>query len=234
MSTVADVEPTDAQLVDLAKGGDFAAFEELVNRHEKRLYGLLQHMLRNPEEAKDALQTALLQALDGLPNFRGDAAFGTWITRIATNAGLKVIRQRQRRPSTSLEAATEPDADGHIAHPEYIADWRDEPSRLLEHQEMRELIAQTVDTLPEGQRLVFVLRDLEDYSIQETAKALGITPANVKVRLLRARLAIRERLTRIFGNPHRRMTRHDHAPGNDRTAVAELLASYEADGRTWQ
>lgn len=195
----------DEALVRSARAGDLAAFEELVSRHERRIYTLALRITGSVEEAQDVTQQAFLNAMDHLDSFRGAAAFGTWITRIAANIALKVLRKRRGLPTVSLDAASSPDGDGHIPHPEYVAEWRDAPDRLADLRETRSLIDAAVASLDEKARAVFLLRDAEGLSVKETARALGMTEANVKVRLMRARLALREKLTRAFGDPARRL-----------------------------
>ncbi len=199
----------DPSLVSRARAGDYAAFEELVTRHERRLYGIALQIVRRPEDAEDAVQTAFLGALEHLGEFREEASFAAWITRIATNAALKVLRKRRGLPVAAPPAAGG-DGEGDIPHPEFIADWRDEPARRVEGRELRRILGEAIDGLPENHRLVFVLRDVAGRSVEETAEALGISRANVKVRLLRARLALREKLTRTFGDPERRVTAGRH------------------------
>ncbi len=199
----------DLSLVSRARAGDYAAFEELVTRHERRLYGIALRIVRRPEDAEDAVQTAFLGALEHLGEFREEASFAAWITRIATNAAIKVLRKRRGLPVAPPPAAGG-DGEGDIPHPEFIADWRDEPARLVEGREIRRILEEAIDGLPENHRLVFVLRDVAGRSVEETAEALGISRANVKVRLLRARLALREKLTRAFGDPERRVPAGRH------------------------
>ncbi len=201
----------DAELVRRAQQGELAAFEALVARHERHVFSLALRMLRQEQDAEDVTQTTFLSALEHLAGFRGEASFATWVTRIATHAALKVLRKRQGLEMVSLEGATEPSADREtIAHPEFIADWRQSPAHLVERGETRRLIESALEELDEKHRLVFLLRDVEGFSVRETAQALGLTEVNVKVRLLRARLQLRERLTRVFGDPARRLAPHRH------------------------
>lgn len=203
----------DVELVRRAKAGDLAAFETLVSRHERQIYTLAWRLLQNQHDAEDVTQQAFLSALEGLAGFREEASFATWLNRIATYAALKVIRKRQGLDTVSLEATTEPSEDyDSIPRPEYIADWRESPERLVERNEIRELLDAALIELDDKHRLVFLLRDVEGLSGAETAATLGLTEANVKVRLLRARLQLREHLTRVLGNSARRLLRpHDHA-----------------------
>ncbi|HOX36410.1 MAG TPA: sigma-70 family RNA polymerase sigma factor [Candidatus Brocadiia bacterium] len=200
---------TDEQLVALAKSGRFAAFDTLVARYENLLYSIAMGILRHREDAEDAVQNALTGAIEHLDGFRGEASFKTWITRITVNASLKNLRSRGRRAAISLAASTED--DGLIPHPDFIAEWRGEPSEILAGKELNRLLDSAITALPENYRMVFLLRDIEELSVAETAEILGISEANVKVRLLRARLALREKLTRVFGDEAGRLKPHDHA-----------------------
>ena len=206
-------DPPDAELVRRAKAGELDAFESLTNRYEQRVYSLALRMLRQEQDAEDVTQQTFLSALEGLNGFRGDAAFATWLLRIATYAALKVIRKRKGLDTISLEGATEK-ADDYdtIPHPEYIADWRQSPEELVRNNETRRLLDEALARLDEKHRLVFLLRDVEGLSVKETAAALGLSEANTKVRLLRARLQLREQLTQSLGDPQRRVVRTPHDP----------------------
>jgi RNA polymerase sigma-70 factor (ECF subfamily) len=206
-------ETADTELVALAQIGDLDAFEALANRYERRVYSLALRMLRQEQDAEDVTQQAFLSAMENLGRFRGDASFSTWLLRIATHAALKVIRKRKGLDTVSLEQATEEeDSYGTIPHPEYIADWRQSPEELVRKNEVQRLLDDALAKLDEKHRLVFLLRDVEGLSVKETAEALGLSEANTKVRLLRARLQLREELTRTLGDPERRLVRpHQHA-----------------------
>ena len=196
----------DAQLVALAKAGELSAFEALVHRHERAAYSLARRMLQNEQDAQDVTQQAFLSAVEHLAGFREEASFKTWLLRIATHAALKVIRKRKGLDTVSLEEATEVSEDfDSIPHPEYIADWRQSPEQLVERNETRRLLDEALALLDEKHRLVFLLRDVEGMSVKETADALGLGESNVKVRLLRARLQLREHLTRTLGDPETRI-----------------------------
>lgn len=211
MADAAVPEVTDATLVNRAQGGDLAAFESLMARHERRVYALALRMLRNEHDAEDVTQQTFLSAVEGLAKFRGDSSFSTWVLRIATYAALKIIRKRNGLDVVSFDQATDttPENEG-FPHPEFIADWRESPERLVARNETRQLIDTALAELDEKHRLVFLLRDVEGLSVRETAETLGLTEVNVKVRLLRARLRLRERLTREFGDPARRLEPHRH------------------------
>lgn len=201
----------DIELVRRAKAGELEAFEELANRHERQVYTIALRILRHQQDAEDVTQQTFMNALEHLAEFRQEASFATWLSRIATFAALKIIRKRRGLPTVSLDEATEPAPDGEaIPHPEYIADWSQSPEQLAQRAEIGQLLDDALAQLDDKHRLVFVLRDVEGLSIQETAAALGLSEANVKVRLLRARLQLRERLTRVLGDPSRALPPHSH------------------------
>ena len=200
----------DRDLVARAKAGDFDAFDALVRRHERRAYGLAFGILQSREDAQDAVQKAFLAVIGHLAGFREEAAFGTWLSRIVTNQALELLRSRKVRKAEVYDESASRD-DGPLATPAYIAAWTETPEDLAGREETRRLIGEALADLEEKHRTVFVLRDMEGRSVAETAAALGITEGNVKVRLLRARLKLRERLTGVFGDPATRVEpRHDH------------------------
>ena len=202
---------TDAELVRSAKAGELSAFEELATRHERKIYSVAYRILQNPHDAEDVTQQAFLSAVENLMAFREESSFATWISRIATFAALKVIRKRKGLDTVSLEANTERQDDyDSIPHPEYIADWKQSPEQLVNRNEIQRLLDEALTGLDEKHRVVFVLRDIEGLSVRETAEALDLTEANVKMRLLRARLQLREQLTRTLGDPAKRLVRAHH------------------------
>jgi RNA polymerase sigma-70 factor, ECF subfamily len=196
-----------------AKAGDLDAFEVLTSRYERRVFSLAMRMLRQEQDAEDVTQQTFLSALENLGQFREEASFSTWLLRIATHASLKIIRKRKGLDTISLDAATEAADDlDSVPHPEYIADWRQSPEELIHRNEIQRLLDEALVKLDEKHRLVFLLRDVEGFSVGETAEALGLSETNVKVRLLRARLQLREHLTQTLGDPATRLVRsHDHA-----------------------
>ena len=207
-------QQTDAELVRRAQDGALAAFEELVNRYESRVYTLARRIVAQEQDAEDVTQQAFLSALEHLDGFRAEASFYTWLMRIATHAALKIIRKRNGLPTVSLEEMKEPQ-EGYdtVPHPEFIADWRQSPEQLAQQNETARLIDDALGQLDEKHRLVFLLRDVEGLSVNETAETLSLSETNGKVRLLRARLQLREQLTRAFGDELRRMHpahRHDN------------------------
>lgn len=208
-------EDPDRTLIDRARKGEFEAFSQLVQRHERRIYSLAMSILRNAHDAEDAVQTAFLRAMENLEGFRGDAPFAAWLNRIAANTALKILRARRPLDVSIRE-------EGMVSHPEFIADWRFEPAQALESEELRAALDEAIAALPENQRLAFLLRDVAGLSTDEAACELGIRAGNLKVRLLRARLALREALTRRFGDPARRLAPpQDH--GEERVTSAETL-----------
>ncbi len=208
MATAMQPLTADLELVRRAKAGDLDAFEELVGRHERLVFTLALRIVQNEHDAEDVTQQAFISALEHLPGFREEARFATWLYRIATHAALKIIRKRKGLDTVSLEEATEPREDGDtIPHPEFIADWRQSPEELVERNETQRLLDDALAKLDEKHRLVFLLRDVEGLSVKETAETLGLSEANVKVRLLRARLQLREHLTRVLGDETRQIRR---------------------------
>lgn len=195
-------EPADDELrlVRQAKGGDFAAFEALVARYERRVYGLARRIVGQAQDAEEVVQQTFLSVIEHLKEFREEARFSTWLTRIATNHALALLRKRAQQRTVALANDRTADNDQGVPHPEFIAQWRETPEEIASRRETRRLLDEALEQLDEKYRLVFVLRDVEGLSTKETAEALDISTANVKVRLLRARLMLRERLTRLFGD----------------------------------
>jgi len=204
-------DTAESGLLQAARTGDLDAFEKLVTRHEQRIYGLARRITGSNEDAQDVTQQTFLSAMQNLSRFHGKSAFFTWLATIATNAALKVVRKKRGLPTRSLDEATAPNADGKIPHPEFIADWRDNPERLIHKRETRRLLDSAISKLSPDYRAVFLLRDVEELSVRDTAKALTISENNVKVRLMRARLMLRERLTRFFGDKNRSYAPVDHS-----------------------
>ena len=199
----------DAERVRLARQGNYEAFEELVSQYERPMYNLAMRILRRREDAEDVVQQTFLSVLEHLDGFDGRSLFYTWLVRIATNHALKILRKKRGLPSVSFEESRDQE-NAPLPHPEFIAPWRDQPDQVAEQHEIQHLLAEAMDQLDEKYRLVFLLRDVEGLSTEEAAEALGISVANAKVRLLRARLMLRELLTRTLGDPNQRVRGHDH------------------------
>lgn len=202
---------SDSHLVQRAKEGDLSAFEALTTRYERQIYSLARRILGSEHDAQDVTQITFISVVEHLKSFREEASFSTWIHRIATFAALKVLRKRRGLDTVSLENALDPkDTAPPLSPPEFIADWSSNPEELVARKEARQAIEKVLGELDDKHRLVFVLRDVEGFSVRETAETLGISEANVKVRLLRARLQLRERLTRLFGDAERALARPSH------------------------
>jgi len=181
-------------LVAAARAGDAAAFEELVNRYEGKIFRLTRKITGNHEDAEDAMQDAFLKAYAHLQDFHGDSRFYTWLVRIAANEAL--MRLRKRRPNQfSLDEPIEGDTD---LFPRELEDWGPTPEQRYAQTEMQNIVGDVIDRLDPEYRIVFLLRDFEELSTQETAEMLGISVPAVKSRLLRARLKLREKLNRHF------------------------------------
>lgn len=198
----------DLPLVRQSRAGDYAAFERLVNRYEKRVYGLAIRIVGNDADAQDVVQATMLKLVEKLDAFEQRSLFSTWLLRIATNEALLVLRKRRSSQAQSLDAEEAADREP-LPHPDFIARWKSDPEALAAGAEVRELIGSALDELDVKYRSVFLLRDVQGLSTEEAADALGISVSNAKVRLLRARLMLRERLTRVLGDPSTAM-RHEH------------------------
>jgi len=204
-------EISDSELVRRSKAGDLDAFETLTGRHEQRVYSTAMRLLRHEHDAEDVTQQTFLSAMEHLDGFRQESSFSTWLLRIAAHAALKVIRKRKGLPTVSLEETAAPSEEfDSVPHPEFIADWKQSPEHLVESREVRRLLDDALAQLDEKHRMIFLLRDVEGFSIRETAETLGLSEANTKVRLLRARLQLRELLTRTLGDPATRVVRTHH------------------------
>ncbi len=200
----------DGTLVRQARQGDYAAFEALVAKYERRLYSLAMRIVGRRHDAEEVVQQTFLSVVEHLEGFREESSFYTWLMRIATNQALALLRKRSIRATLPLGSDNH-ESYGDLPHPEYIAQWRETPDDIAMRRETRQLLEEALQELDEKYRLVFVLRDVEGLSTAETAQALGIGESNVKVRLLRARLMLRERLTRVFGEESTRVaSHHDH------------------------
>lgn len=199
----------DPDLVRRAQAGDFSAFETLVVRHERRLFTTAFRIVRQTHDAEEVVQQTFVSAIEHIGSFREEASFATWIGRIATNHALALLRKRSRRTVPLAEDQSREEYSD-LPHPEFIAEWAETPDEIAARRETRQLLDKALDELDEKYRLVFVLRDVEGLSTEETAAALAISVSNVKVRLMRARLMLRERLTRLFGDEAKRVEPHAH------------------------
>jgi RNA polymerase sigma-70 factor (ECF subfamily) len=187
---------TDEDLVNLARARDEAAVRAITTRYNRRLFRIARSILRNDAEAEDVVQETYVRAFTGLDMFRGDAAFGTWITRIAMNEALG--RLRRLRPTVEWETYGANRNQAEIIHFPASAVCND-PEKTMAQSEVRAVLEQAIDELPDAFRAVFVARIVEGMSVEETADLFGLQPATVKTRLHRARLLLREELDKQLG-----------------------------------
>jgi RNA polymerase sigma-70 factor (ECF subfamily) len=187
---------TDEDLVNLARARDEAAVRAITNRYNRRLFRIARSILRNDAEAEDVVQETYVRAFTGLDLFRGDARFGTWITRIAMNEALG--RLRRRRPTVDWETYGANRNQAEIIHFPASA-VNNDPEKVMAQSEVRTVLEQAIDELPDAFRAVFVARIVEGMSVDETADLFGLQPETVKTRLHRARLLLREELDKQLG-----------------------------------
>lgn len=181
----------EQELIERVQRGQHELFYELVRPYERRVFAAAMAILRNQTDAEDVVQEAMLKALRGIRQFRAEARFSTWLIQITVNEAL--MRRRRQRSGMMEGIDDHRDEEGDYT-PRDFADWREIPSEALERKEIRQRLANALASLDQKYREVFVLRDMEQFNIQETADALGISIASVKTRLLRARLMLRDLL----------------------------------------
>jgi len=203
-TTIAYRTRPDDELVRLAQGGENRAFDELVRRYQDKVYRLSYKILRHEDDAAEALQDAFLSAYRGLKNFKAESTFSTWLYRVATNASLMKYRKRRDNHISLDQSQSQNDE----AEPMQLPDWSALPLDELLTAETREVMAESIERLPDELRKVFVLRDIEGLSNAGVGDLLGLSVAAVKSRLHRARIALRERLNRYFAD---KLTRKDRA-----------------------
>lgn len=185
----------DLALVRACKNGDCAAFEEIVKRYDRKLFRIAQYLMHNREDAEDAVQEAFLKAFQHLDQFREEAKFSTWLTRIAMNQSLMLLRKRRSTKEVSMNGNFQSD-EGNL--PIDVADWAPNPEDLYQTAQWREILRKTLQDLAPTLRVVFVLKDIEGFSLEQTAETLGLSVTAVKARSFRARLQLREKLSRYF------------------------------------
>ena len=186
---------TELALVQAAQKGDVGAFEQLIKKYDRNVFRIAQHITQNREDAEDVVQDAFLKAYQKLDQFQGNSKFYTWIVRIAVNEALMKLRKRKSDKLVSMDEDVETD-EGTITRE--FADWSPNPEQQYNQAELNDILSRTIQGLPASFRTVFVLRDVEGLSTEETAEMLGLSVPAVKSRLLRARLQLRERLSRHF------------------------------------
>lgn len=185
----------DELLVERARRGDVHAFEQLISQYERKVYNLAYRLTGSHEDASDVAQEAFIRAYSSLPEFRGDSSFATWLFRIVNNACLDELRKRKRQRVTSLDETFTME-DGEVDRQLAIADEADGPEQALERVEIQRAVQESINSLDEEYRVVVVMRDIQGYSYNEIADALGINLGTVKSRLNRARNALKE----MFGS----------------------------------
>jgi RNA polymerase sigma-70 factor, ECF subfamily len=181
----------EQDLIARVQRGQNELFYELVKPYERRVYAAALAILRNQTDAEDVAQEAMLKAFANIRQFRAEARFSTWLIQITVN---EALMRRRRERTVVMEGIDERREEDSDYAPRDFADWREIPSEALERKEVRQKLAAALATLDRKYREVFVLRDMEQFNIQETAAALGISVASVKTRLLRARLMLRDLL----------------------------------------
>ena len=182
----------DVELVRLARERDSGAFRVIMRRHNRRLYRVARAVTRDDAEAEDVVQEAYFRAFANLGNFRGDSSLTTWLTRIALNEALG--RMRRQRPTVELPMLDAESQDDTHVIPFPLMASNSDPERAVAQREIRILMERAIDALPEVFRIVFVMREIEDLSIEETAGFLNLPQATVKTRLHRARRLLRQAL----------------------------------------
>ena len=191
---VDDETPLIAQL----RAGDEAAFEQVVRQYGGRLLAVARRIVGTEEDARDVVQEAFLNAFRSLDRFEGNAKLSTWLHRIAVNAALMKLRTRKRKPEQPLDGLLPGFLDdGHFE--ERFQSWEEPIDHAMEREENRQLVRQKIDELPDSYRTVLVLRDIEGLDTEETAKMLGLSVNATKIRLHRARQALRTMLAPHFG-----------------------------------
>jgi len=183
--------------------GDRAEFARLVDAYSSPIYRLGLRMLGTPQDAEDVLQNTFINVLTHLSTFEGRSSLSTWLYRIAANEALMLIRKK--KPEVNMDEAQAGENDEDLL-PTQFMDWSALPEDELLSGEGKKTLDSAIETLPESMRIVFLLRDVEGLSIKETADALGLTETNIKTRLLRARMFLREQLSAYYGE---RITREE-------------------------
>jgi RNA polymerase sigma-70 factor, ECF subfamily len=189
------VASNDLDLVHATQNGDVSAFEQLVGRYDRKLLRIAQHLTRNREDSQDVVQESFLKAFQHLGEFQEHSKFSTWLFRITVNQALMKLRKRRTTKDVSLD---EDFQAGEDTLPREVADWAPNPEDLYQASELRDILIKTLEELQPILRTVFVLRDIEELSVDQTAEVLALSPAAVKARLWRARLQLRELLSEYF------------------------------------
>jgi RNA polymerase sigma-70 factor (ECF subfamily) len=193
----AEIAGDELKLLTRLRAGEESAFEDLVRTFSPRLFVVARRIVGNDEDARDVVQETFLSAFRSIDRFAGDAKLSTWLHRIVINTALMKLRRRRRKPEESIEPLLPAFlSDGH--HAERFTAWTEPADRSLSRKETREAVRRHIDELPESFRTVLLLRDIEGLSTEETARLLETTPNAVKIRLHRARQALRTLLSPHF------------------------------------
>jgi RNA polymerase sigma-70 factor (ECF subfamily) len=179
----------EAQIIASILAGNTHEFHDLIRPHERSVYIMALSLLHNEADAEEAAQEAFLKAFRNLASFRGESKFSTWLVSITLNEARGRLRSKKTMKMESLDEPME--GEGHVS-PALLRDWREIPSQVVERQEVRQLLQHAIADLPLIYREVFLLRDVEELSVAESAEALGITISSVKVRLHRARIMLQK------------------------------------------
>ncbi|HEX7360294.1 MAG TPA: RNA polymerase sigma factor [Bryobacteraceae bacterium] len=185
----------ESALVARAKAGDAEAFSELVRHYDRRVFRMAKQITQNDDDAEDVLQETFFKAYTHLDSFQGNSKFYTWLVRIAVNEALMRLRKRRADRTVPLDEPIDTGEDEVVRE---IAVWDENPEESYSRDELAGILDQAVESLKPAYRTVFILRDIEEMSIEETAQILKLSISAVKSRLLRARLQLREKLTRQF------------------------------------
>ena len=190
------MENNERALVHLVCAGDREAYWRLVQPHLRAVFSVARTILLNLADAEEVAQESVLKALCNIQGFRGEAKFSTWLIQITINEARNRLRKDRRHLYRSLDERQTANGDEYV--PKDFTDWREIPSAALERKELRNALQQALASLPQNYREIFTLRDIAHLSIDETAQVLGLTVSNVKTRLLRARLQLRDALAPGF------------------------------------
>jgi RNA polymerase sigma-70 factor, ECF subfamily len=211
----------DLDLVHASKNGDVTAFEQLVKRYDHKLLRIAQSVTHNREDSQDAVQEAFLKAYQNLPAFREDSKFSTWLIRITVNQSLMKLRKQRTTKEESLNEDFQ--AEGDI-RPIEVTDWAPNPEQLYWASELRAILIKCLEALSPILRTVFVLRDIEGLTIDQTVEVLNVSETAVKARLWRARLQLREGLTKYFSRQTHAARKHLFPSGRQTGRILGLFA----------
>lgn len=192
----------EPKLIAAVLAGQTQLFHELIRPHERSVFAMAMSLLQNEADAEDAMQETFLKAFHNLASFRGDAKFSTWLISIVLNEARSKLR---RKKLISLDEEPDEDKPGSFS-PALLRDWREVPSEAVERQEMKQMLQEAIASLPDGYRVVFLLREVEELSTHEAATMLQMTESALKVRLHRARMMLQKQLAPRLKNFTRAVT----------------------------